>query len=361
MRALLPLALLLTTACYTPRAIASDRAQPDHYGEAYNAPLQASVFYHETDGFATFRVNRQANVAMFSMRPGGGMELIYPRSAYTRGMQFSSGSHSVRTTGSMFRLAGNWSTVYGSGPMYILLVASEGPLDVSAFRTSGIGSWFNRTTLTHSPHYAMEALVDEVVRTPVPGRYTTAMQVVWPDGVWPDHRREQYVAVQCANGTVVTIPRRYHRMHLPVCPGDVQEEPADSLDPKELREQGVKRPQVPAGWMRTERDVEMEAELWRIRELNRRSAERQARSADGVLPGREAGGQESLRRPAEPNRPTAESRPARRPETNRRPARPAAESRPATRPKPAPRPVRPSPPRAPEPRPAPRKPKPDDS
>lgn len=397
MRALLPLALLLATGCYTPRAIPTESSQPDPYGGWYEAPLEATLRYHENVGYASFQVNRPASVAIFALRPGGGMEMIYPRPGYGGNMQFSSGTHYVRTSANPMRLAGNWSMVHGTGPMYILMVASEDPLDVTAFRFGG-DSWFSRTTLTYSPYYAMEALVDEVVRNPSAGRWTTAMQVVWPSGVWPDYNRERYITVRCPNGMVVTIPARVRYLGLPVCPGDEQQAPeeADSTGVEKGEKGTPLRPELPPGWMNTDlEDREMREELRRIRERNVRSGDVLTRQAGLFPPRGEAGGAAlgvaarrplaswpadlemprgaragiwpgietpPTRQPATRTRPPARgSRPSAEPPAVRRPANnPKPASRPAAQPRsrPDPTPVRPKP-RAPEPRPTPSKPKPD--
>ncbi|MBW3554106.1 MAG: hypothetical protein KY466_11375, partial [Gemmatimonadetes bacterium] len=141
MRAFLPLALLAVTACYSPRTIApSPGAYEDQSWRP--APLEASLFYNEFTGFATFEVSRPASVAIFALRPGGGMEMIYPamgmgtRTTFSGGdhlvrtgmrpwigsrSMFHGGPHVVRTSGSPYRLMGNWSMAQGHGPMYILL------------------------------------------------------------------------------------------------------------------------------------------------------------------------------------------------------------------------------------------------
>ena len=227
MRAILPLAFLAMTACYTPRAV---EPAPDPWdtppGGWGASPLEASLFYDEYTGYAYFDLSRPAHVAIFALRPGGGMEMIYPAIGIGTRMSFNNGRNIVRTAGSPYRLTGNWSMAFGQGPMYILLVASDDPLDVGSFRATGTMAWLNRTSVTYNPYVALDALVGEVVPRPTTSAWTTAMHVVWPFSAWPDVRqRTRYVRVVCASGVQVVVPTEALLMGYPVCPEDLKQEP----------------------------------------------------------------------------------------------------------------------------------------
>ena len=275
MRTILPLALLAATAaCYTPRAVDS---APDVYAydDAYGpAPLEASIFYDEYSGYAWFDVSRPAHVAVFALRPGGGLEIIYPAIGMGLGRQthFSSGRHSVRTAGAPYRMTGNWSMAYGMDPMYIILVASDDPLDTRSFQATRSMNWLNRSSITYSPYVAMEALVGEVVPRPSTSAWTTAMHVVWPTSSWPRTQQRRYLPVRCKSGIVVMAPMEAVLQGYPICPEDLQQQepPADSAKSKTLIAEINPRPgDPPAGWMSARiDDADLRGELRRIREIH---------------------------------------------------------------------------------------------
>lgn len=355
MRAFLPMALLAVTACYSPRTV---EPSPGAYydDQAWGpAPLEASLYYDEFTGYASFRVSRPASVALFALRPGGGMEMIYPSPMGTRTL-FHSGKHVVRTSGSPYRLTGNWSMAQGHGPMYFLLVASEEPLDVDRFRLRNTLSWLNRTAVTYNPHMALEALVGEIVPRPNTSAWTTAMHVVWPMESWPRPNRQRYLRVRCASGVEILAPREAVLAGYPLCPEQLER--ADTSDdgtlvvPRrskpdsadEIRAVLPRRPQPPEGWMTTRiGDVDLRSELKRLRDINGKSdpgileirpfpANPGTRERDRGIAGRHRAGSSDTGVRARPvDRPKVErSRPA---------ARPAA--RPASRPSPAARPAPP--------------------
>ena len=374
MRTILPLALLAVTACYTPRAVdpapnVYDRA--DAYGMA---PLEASVFYHEYSGYVSFDVSRPAHVALFALRPGGGMNMIYPArgigGSMTRGglvgegrSQFYAGRHSVRTLASPYRMTGNWSMAYGEGPMYILLVASDEPLDVSPFRATGTLAWLNRSAITYNPYVALDALVGEIVPRPNTSAWTTAVHMVWPMSSFPGKTERRYVAVQCRNGLVVYAPIEAVLANYPICPEHLQQQPlpVDSAKAKERIADVTPRPgNPPAGWMSTRiGDVDLNSELKRMREENGKRdpgileirpfpAFPPAERSRTLGPAR-SGDNDRVGIPASRDRTRTETSRSAPSRTEARPARPVKPTpTPAARPAPPPRP---SPPAKPKPKP----------
>lgn len=346
MRAILPLAFLAVAACYTPRAVERTPGPwdgPDAWGIA---PLEASLFYDEYSGYAYFDLSRPANVAIFALRPGGGMEMIYPAIGIGRQMSFTSGRSIVRTTGSPYRLTGNWSMTYGQGPMYILLVASDDELDVGAFRATGTLAWLNRSAVTYNPYVALDALVGEIVPRPTTSAWTTAMHVVWPTNAWPDVRqRTRYHKVQCASGVVVVVPTEALFAGYPICPEDMQTPPAEAEKGEKSRQAFVpQKGEPPAGWMTASiGDLDLGSELERLRQVHGKTdwGELAIRPFPAIPPeGRtrgwaRSGSQESSPRPGrtigrpegERSRATGPSAPAPAPK-----ARPAPPSRPANPP-----------------------------
>jgi hypothetical protein len=364
MRAFLPLALLAATACYSPRAVETRPGPYDGPEDAWGvAPLQASVWYDEHTGLANFDLSRPAHVAIFALRPGGGLEMIYPAIGYGSRMAFTRGRHFVRTGGSPYRLTGNWSMAYGQGPMYILLVASEDPLDLGAFRAGGMMNWLTRSAVTYNPYLATEALVGEIVANPAGPGWTTAMHVVWPTPVAPYRdRASRYMRVQCANGLVVVVPIAAWVNGYAVCPEHLP--PPDSADADSIpgiREVAPKRPQPPEGWITTSvGELDLRQELRRVRAAHgkndpgrldltpfrRPETGRLTRTGSRSAPGSYGDGRVSARpstrpvadRPRPATRPETRSRPASRPEARSRPATPRPQARPAPRPSPPPKP-----------------------
>lgn len=376
MRAFLPLALLAVTACYSPRSIEPRTGPYDAPAGAWDtAPLQASIWYDEHTGMANFDITRPANVAIFSLRPGVGVEMIYPAWGGGRRMSFSGGSHFVRTGGSLAmagysprRLARNWSMAHGNSPIYILLIASEAPLDVGDFHIRGTMNWLSRSAITFNPYVTLEALAGEIVTNPSSGGWTSAMHVVWPDPVNP--YRDGYMKVQCASGMVVVVPLDAWMAGYPVCP-------------EQLRPDSAATDSTPHGWMTGTLDgVDLRKDLERVREENgkrvrgpleltprwptspalggltrtiaRDAGDEGAADDRWVTRGRpDVGTTRASARPARP-----EARPSTRPSPQARPSRPEARPAPQARPKPQARPApRPAPPPKPKPKP---KPKPTD-
>lgn len=279
---------------------------------------------------------------------------------------------------------GNQFASYGHGPTYILLVASDEPLDVGAFQATRTLSWLNRSSITYNPHVALEALVGEIVPRPRTSAWTTAIHVIWPMGVQDmDRPRVRYIRVRCANGVEVLAPREAVIAGYPVCPEQLRPAEGDSTDVEDAL---PRRPRPPRGWMSARIDgVDLRDELDRVRERNGRPdpGELEPRPFPAAFPTREADrmragglGERTRGEAARPSsaRPSTgpaarpatsrppQARPAERPQAERpRPKRPEAERpkpRPEARPAPAPRPApRPAPTPRPKPDPEP-KPKP---
>lgn len=363
MRAFLPLALLTVTACYSPRAVdqrPGPYEAPPGAWEA-NGPLEASVWYDEYTGVANFEISRPANVAMFALRPGAGLEMIYPAIGYGNRMTFTSGSHFVRTAGSPYRLTGNWSMMHGQGPMYILLVASERPLDVDPFRATGTLAWLNRSSITYNPYVTLEALVGEIVPSPSTGEWTTAMHVVWPMAVGPYRdTRARYMKVQCPSGMIVVVPFEAWVRGYPVCPSHVAPGDSTAADSTGKVLDGVPdRPRPPQGWMTASVDgTDLWKELDRVRDENGKGdlGRLALTPFDPRIPGLERDGADRATHRGFDRARGATPRHATRPGADRasREARPAAErvARPEARPRPAtrPRPTRPATPPKPKPK-----------
>ncbi|HUG41739.1 MAG TPA: hypothetical protein VMM12_14715 [Longimicrobiales bacterium] len=370
MRAILPLALLALTACYTPRAVAS-QGDPYDAPETWGiAPLEASIFYHEHDGYATVDLSRPAHVAIFALQPGGGMSMIYPAIGLGRRTGFQGGRHMLRTVGPAGSLTGyrssrmgassRWgaSTAFGQGPTYILLIASDDPLDIGSFYATRTMTWLNRSAITYSPYVALDALVGEIVPRPHTSAWTTAMHVVWPLDAWPRDRdyRDRYIRVRCASGIEVLAPAWAVMAGYPICAEHLQQPPADSTD-DEILEALPKRPRPPEGWMTTTiGDLDLEKELDRLRKVHGKrdpgelsvrpfpaapprertrdiGVARRGSSDDGLGSRRTSSPSVERSRPATRPASRPATRPASRPEA--RPARPAP-ARPVSKPAPAP-------------------------
>ncbi len=256
MRTMLPLLLLGVSACYAPRTVG---AGPDGYATpaygvgGYDMPLQASIWYDEYNGFASFDVNRPAHVAIFAIQPGSSLRMIYPAIGYGGQQRFASGRHDVRTATSSMRFASNQSLVYGAGPTYIVLIASERAMDVAAFMATGYAPWLQHRLATMSPYHAADLLAQEIVPNPGVTDWTVAYHVVWPTNLWysPYGMQRQYVWVNCGNGIILSVPTDAYYAGWVVCPKqDRTQPPADSTRPlPRIKDKLPKRPGVPPGWV----------------------------------------------------------------------------------------------------------------
>ena len=391
MRAILPLALLAVVGCYSPRPVEPTPSSWS-YGGGYGAdagpdagPLEATVYYDEYSGYASFNVSRDAHVSLFLLRPGAGLEMIYPAIGYGTGTSFRQGRHMVRTASAFHRTSRTsmwdndmWGRDFENGPMYVLLVASDEPLEVNQFLATRTMGWLRHSSVTYSPFLALEALVGDIVPNPTTSAWTTAMHVVWPRDNYRDrdrYERQRYTRVRCANGVVLLVPTDLVLAGYPVCPEHFQRPQPDSAADStgaRYRKVAPRRPATAQGWMTASVDgVDLRRELDRLREENgkrelgplttRPFAEREIERRrvgptwDDDFPPR--GTRAGIDRPGTNNGPGARpapSRPDARPAPSRPTTRPAP-SRPETRPAPSRPEARPAPTR-PEARPAPSQP-----
>lgn len=235
-----PLALLAL-----PALLVSGPAQAQHYDDTdtYREALEASVWVNE--GFAThsigFDVSRDAHVAIFEMVFGGAPFLIYPEFG-SSSYQMRAGARTVfldrRTHRSRSRL-GHFASFsrgfspFGRGvsqPRFILLVASEAPLDVSRFLASRDLGFGLMHLAGGGTSRQMEAVVSEVVPSPSTTEYTTAWTVIWPNQRLTE---TQLVAVRCPGLGVFYIPLRVAYVYqCPAPPDDgKQADPAEVDEP----------------------------------------------------------------------------------------------------------------------------------
>ena len=178
MRAILPLALLAVVGCYSPRPVEPTPSSWS-YGGGYGAdagpdagPLEATVYYDEYSGYASFNVSRDAHVSLFLLRPGAGLEMIYPAIGYGTGTSFRQGRHMVRTASAFHRTSRTsvwdndmWGRDFENGPMYVLLVASDEPLEVNQFLATRTMGWLRHSSVTYSPFLALRLDQGRLVMT----------------------------------------------------------------------------------------------------------------------------------------------------------------------------------------------------
>jgi hypothetical protein len=179
-------------------------------------------------------------VAIFAIRPGGGLTLIYPRLGYGGRELFGSGAHHVRTVGPPYRFSGlrtshhrpSWS---GRSPIYVLLLAAERPLEIDDFRFDGTAPWALGLAYSFSPWTAARSLARRIVPRPESTEWTSAMHVIWPEPVHdPLRPRPRFITVQCGNGVVLTVPVEAVVMGVVRCPEPARP-PSDSAGPRKAK------------------------------------------------------------------------------------------------------------------------------
>ena len=84
MRYALPLLLTALVGCYSPRALAPGAYEADPF-EQLDRPLEATLWFDEHTGYADFALSRPAHVAIFALRPGADLTMIYPARGMTAG------------------------------------------------------------------------------------------------------------------------------------------------------------------------------------------------------------------------------------------------------------------------------------
>lgn len=232
MRHLLVLAVLGITGAHFPATLHAlqNPGPPAAYGEGWaDESLRAAVWFDEYSGVASFDINRPAHVALFALQPLGRIEMIYPHGGGDWGWGvsgervFRAGLHSVRADSRMYRLtARRGHRPPGSrwrGQTYILMIASERPLDLERFLATGTVPWLNHPAVTWNPFIAIEHLADEVVRGRRSGEWTTAYHVIWPDAdLYRYDGRIPHTRVRCPGGAAFSIPTQAIRVGAWRCP-----------------------------------------------------------------------------------------------------------------------------------------------
>jgi hypothetical protein len=395
MRHLVALAVLtfLAAGCsypathYDPHVYDRYDRPPDYETVRYHRdweyePLRSEFWFDEHTGRASIRLNHSAYVAMFVLQPLGSIELIYPYSGRNRLVR--AGRRTVAARGWDYyhadhRAGSGWAGDYGRNtPAYILMIASERPLDLDRLlRHGGRLPWIERAGAPLDPLRAAEDLAWEIV----PGshdrdRWTLAYQAIWPGADFRVERPIYYTHVRCG-GVYVSVPLDAVRIGWYSCPGRHWREPYRRVivrGPVVERPPQVARPRAPSitrSIDKTARPRDWEGATptrGSERQLRGEAKPRQPSSPRRARP-RTPGSESPTVRPAKPRsqptaRPRSEARPRptprAKPEARPRPAprrKPEARPRPAPRRKPEARPARPAPRRKPEarPRPAPRR------
>lgn len=213
MRHLLALLILGATASHVPATLDAQ-------------PLRANLWFDEYAGVASFDLNRPAHVAIFALRPLGSIEMIYPASGWGVGVEgaFRTGRHSVRTESRMYHLVRGHSdrrdSRYGaSGQTYILLIASDRPLDLDGFFAHGTVPWLNHPSVTWNPLLATDHLAREIVPGQGRSEWTAAYHVIWPEASFRLYDgRIPVTRVRCPGGAVVLIATQVVRSGRWTCP-----------------------------------------------------------------------------------------------------------------------------------------------
>lgn len=353
MRHLLPFLLLATTGCYLPGAggapVPDQRGHDAGYGYGSGwagEPLQATVWLDEFTGHASFDLNRPAHVAVFAMQPLGGIEMIYPGWGWSGagGRAFSTGRHTVRTESRLYHLTGSRSRhgrdYRSTGETYILLIASDRPLELSHLLASGRTPWLDHASVTWNPFVATEHLAREIVAGRGSAEWTAAYHVVWPqDRLRRYDGRIPYTTVRCPGGAVISVPTEVLRSGAWRCPAP------DRPDSRPARPRTPEAPPITDALPNRPRPTD-----WRGATPTTGAEDSTPSAAPAKRP-RPAGPD------AAPAAPTVERPRPVAPRPGASPARPEAASRPAVRRQPAsPRPaVKPKPvPSKPKPKPKPR-------
>jgi hypothetical protein len=254
MRRFLPVLLIGLGGCSLPAAGSfADNYRSPRYGagsyyDPWAPPLEAVVWFDEYSGLASFEVNRPAYVALFALQPMGRIEMIYPAAGYGRARQYARGSHSVQTRASPYRFASSWSLVSGATPTYIVLIASERPLDVARFMALGSSPWLDRLAMISSPFTAMDELAREIVPRASQTEWTLAYHVIWPQSLWTNsYYRRPYTWIVCPGRVVLSVPLEAVRYGWVYCPDGSRAGDPDDRDSRRLIETVPARPTAP-GW-----------------------------------------------------------------------------------------------------------------
>lgn len=219
MRYLLPFLLLGATACQLPATSGLAPIQQgydaDYRGGWDTEPLRAAVWFDEFTGRASFDLSRSAHVAMFAMQPMGGIEMIYPSWGWgrDRGRAFSSGIHTVRAESRVYHLTSGRSlhdNIRSAGQTYIVLIASDRPLDLGHLLHSPTVPLIGGAAITWNPFIATRYLARQIVPGAGNAEWTAAYHVIWPmdnmqRSMRPITGRDPYTRVRCPGGQVVSV------------------------------------------------------------------------------------------------------------------------------------------------------------
>lgn len=271
MRYLVPLLFLGLSACHLPPS-ASAASGPWGYdpgpatrgagpgwstGSGWSSgPLRAAVTFDEYTGQAAFDLSRPAHVAVFAMRPFGAVEMIYPRWGWEHDSRraFDTGHHRVRTDSRLYHLAGNRSgygrSVGSAGQTYIVLIASDRPLELGPLMATGRAYSLEHPAITWNPFVATGHLAREIGAGHGGAEWTAAYHVVWHQDRLRRDRRVPYTTVRCPGGSVISVPTEAVRSGAWRCP-DPRRPPTTDARPRPeappITRALPKRPR-PTGW-----------------------------------------------------------------------------------------------------------------
>ncbi|MDP9349091.1 MAG: DUF4384 domain-containing protein, partial [Gemmatimonadota bacterium] len=123
-------------------------------------------YFHSGDPLhVRFRTSESAYVAVIHLSTSGEVEFLYPRSPWDDGYVRGRRSYSLPAAGSYAR----WSARGPSGIGYVYVVASEEPLDFSAFRDRyghDWSFWKLGRAVRGDPYYALDRITEQLVRDP---------------------------------------------------------------------------------------------------------------------------------------------------------------------------------------------------
>lgn len=213
--------LLLLGACGMPEPSTS----PRNARYRTDIPLVARIetgMGRAMDGYR-FYLSRPAHVALFEVVPGRGVGLLYPTVSFdTR--QLTNGVHQAQVYNTFFR--GSYLPYGGSGfqPRYILLIASEQPLQLDEIRRSPY-ALRNMMGMQHfasyNPYNTMDALAESVL-PPMVGEngWASDVYVEWPSALPQQQQYASLVRMQCPSGRVIAVPFDMMMLAMRACDGD---------------------------------------------------------------------------------------------------------------------------------------------
>jgi hypothetical protein len=159
MRNLILLAALLSLGA-SPAA--ADAAGREHMEVEVWADNDRDYFHSGDALHVRFRTSESAYVAVLHLTTSGEVEFLYPRSPWDDGYVRGRRSYSLPASGSYSR----WSARGPSGIGYVYVIASEEPLDFSAFRDRyghGWNFWKLGRVVRGDPFYALDRITEQLV------------------------------------------------------------------------------------------------------------------------------------------------------------------------------------------------------